>query len=172
MLTLERAPICFICWWLQVLQDQVTCICSVDLLAIGLCFLKTFYCHLNTLLVIWVFEGADNEGFSWLSCLFCGFVCLFPRDWALVSMGMSSMTALCNGNEKETFFLASRALPGVGCSRWLRLSGHMPWVRGHGSCNCILISETKNKWSCYLIYSDGSQNASFHVLIWFPGTRK
>lgn len=109
--------------------------------------------------------------FSWLCCLFCGSICLFPRGWACVSMGIRSMAALCSGNERRR--LSSRALPGIGGGRRPWVSGRLSGVCGHGSCNCTLSSETKiNKWNRCLIYSDGSQNAAFHVLIWFPGTRK
>lgn len=134
-------------------------------------FFKTFSCHLNTLLVIWVFEEVDSKGFIWLWCLFCGFICLFPRDWAFVSMGIRSITALCSRNEKETFFLSSLALPGFGCSKQPCLSGLMSQTRGHSNYNCTLILRQKNKWSCYLIYSDGPRNTAFHVWIWFPRTR-
>lgn len=149
VLNCKRPQLWFILCWYVAPQAQVICICSVGLLAIGLWvvffffFFKTFSCHLNTLLVIWVFKEVDSKGFSWLWCLFCGFICLFPRDWAFVSMGVRSITALCRGNEKETFFLPSLALPGFGCSKRPCLSGHMSQTRGHGNYNCTLISDTK-----------------------------
>lgn len=53
-------------------------------------------------------------------------------------------------DEKRSCQLRRRVL---NKSAWHWLSGHVPWVGGHGNCNCTLISETKNKWTCYLIYS-------------------
>lgn len=109
--------------------------------------------------------------FSWLWCLFCGFICLFPRGWACVSLGIRSIAALCSGNEKEMFF-PLELCPASAAANGLVWAAACPWCVDTATVIAYLSLRQKNKWNRCLIYSDGSQNAAFHVLIWLPGTRK
>lgn len=129
-----------------------------------------FSCHLNTWLLIWVFEEADYEGFSWLFCLFGGFIHLFPRDWAFVSTGRHKIDdCIVWWKWKGKILFSSSTLPGIGCGPRLGndqcQNGHMAGAHGH--CNIIAHLSPRQKTNEVAISFIQMALKKQHFMHWF-----